>query len=323
MLRHARVRSASYGTRNLHRLLTAVFVLWFFLPIIGSPTMLCASEEYVIHITVINATDEFQQIFLFQQEDELGLMFDKVFPVVWQIFPLPGKEEGVERQGVASYPMSQSIGVTWSIEAGMAALKRKASLLTAMPSRHLHRADLWSGFSALLAAGLFKSSGSLHEATRTRHSDDAAYADGLLRLAALLNGKLVIRAQAVRGDAFDYSFDDEGGQHLAKRSEKNQNGSITCDNRSEALIHVDFYKDRSRCAVWPNLAYGDRARFLLKRKLCFAYGDEVRQGATIREKIEGERVLSVDLAGCSRIVATLSYDPETAGKKKKWVLVKH
>lgn len=71
-----------------------------------------------VQIKVYNDTSDFQNIVLFQAEDDLGLMFNNnyLLPVAWQVFPLPAKEEGVERFGKTIYSSSQEIGVTYNIE---------------------------------------------------------------------------------------------------------------------------------------------------------------------------------------------------------------
>jgi len=65
-----------------------------------------------VSIIVYNRIRDFENIVIFQQQDELNQMFDKLFPVAWKVFPLKGVEEGVERKGSAIYPVKQSIGVT-------------------------------------------------------------------------------------------------------------------------------------------------------------------------------------------------------------------
>lgn len=69
-----------------------------------------------IKITVHNKTKDFQNIILFQQEDELDQMFDKLFPIAWKVFPLKGEEEGETRKGYTIYPVKQSIGITRNSE---------------------------------------------------------------------------------------------------------------------------------------------------------------------------------------------------------------
>ena len=178
-----------------------------------------ARDEYVIRITVINETDEFQNIFIFQQEDGLGLMFDKVFPLAWQVFPLPGKEAGIERKGVADYPASQQIGVTQSVDVALAAAGKTA--LMGMQGL------AWGAHGK----NLLKAPGPLGA---------QAIVGKLAGLTAALRGELVIKAKAAKGDAFEYSFDQEEGQHLARLSDRNENGSITCRNGSDSLINVDY-----------------------------------------------------------------------------------
>lgn len=268
----------------------------------GRLSMSLARDEYVIRITVINETDDFQNIFIFQQEDALGLMFDKVFPLAWQVFPLSGKEEGIERKGIAAYPASQQVGVTRNVDGALAATGKP--VLMGLP-------DLaWD------AQGI-----KLLEVPD--HLGIQTIIGKLAGLAAALKGELVIKANAVKGDVFEYSFNQKEGQYLARLSGRNENGSITCHNGSDSLIDVDYYKGLSRLAVWPQLANGDTARFCLKRTICFAYDEGVRPGQIIREKITGENVISVDPAGCSKIEVLLTYDPDAPGKKKKWVISKH
>jgi hypothetical protein len=65
-----------------------------------------------VYITVSNETDEFQNIVIFQQQDALNQMFDKLFPIAWKVFPLNPKKPGQVRKGQCVYPVQQSIGVT-------------------------------------------------------------------------------------------------------------------------------------------------------------------------------------------------------------------
>jgi hypothetical protein len=65
-----------------------------------------------LYITVTNETDEFQNIVVFQQQDALNQMFDKLFPIAWKVFPLNPRKPGQERKGQCIYPVQQSIGVT-------------------------------------------------------------------------------------------------------------------------------------------------------------------------------------------------------------------
>jgi hypothetical protein len=65
-----------------------------------------------LYITVTNETDEFQNIVVFQQQDALNQMFDKLFPIAWKVFPLNPPKPGQERKGSCIYPVEQSIGVT-------------------------------------------------------------------------------------------------------------------------------------------------------------------------------------------------------------------
>jgi uncharacterized glyoxalase superfamily protein PhnB len=64
-----------------------------------------------IEITVYNKTQEFQNIVIFQQEDYLNQMFDKLLPIAWKVFPLNGMQAGEERKGSTVYPIKQTIGV--------------------------------------------------------------------------------------------------------------------------------------------------------------------------------------------------------------------
>lgn len=65
-----------------------------------------------VKITVFNKTDSFQNIVIFQQQDELNQMFDNLFPIAWKVFPLKGIEDGEIRKGYTTYPIAQTIGVT-------------------------------------------------------------------------------------------------------------------------------------------------------------------------------------------------------------------
>jgi hypothetical protein len=65
-----------------------------------------------VKITIFNNTNDFQNIVIFQQQDELNQMFDKLFPIAWKVFPLKGQEEGEIRKGSTIYPIAQTIGVT-------------------------------------------------------------------------------------------------------------------------------------------------------------------------------------------------------------------
>jgi hypothetical protein len=285
-----------------------------------------AKGEYVIHISVINETDEFQNIIVLQQDDELGLMFDKVFPLPWQVFPLPGRTEGIERKGTAEYPFSQQIGVTRDIDDSFALLNKVLSLGRRYGVCTRPGPGIWSsGFP--LETGM---AGQRNKDIRPPANDRPASPftgskgmDHLLKLASVIMGKLTIKAVALNGDNFEYSVDEKGGQHIVKQGNRNKNGSITCRNNSESLVNVDFYKNDTRVAVWPLLANGDEARFLLKRKICFSYDNGVKSGDWIRTRIEGDRAATVELAGYSTIEARLVYNPDLPGKRKKWIIVKN
>jgi hypothetical protein len=71
-----------------------------------------------LQIKVHNDTDEFQNIVIFQPEDELHLMFENnhLFPIAWQVFPLASKEEEVQRYGTTVYPSAQQIGVKYNLD---------------------------------------------------------------------------------------------------------------------------------------------------------------------------------------------------------------
>lgn len=64
-----------------------------------------------VKITVVNETDDFQNIIIFQQEDQLNRMFNTLFPLAWKVFPLLGKAPGIERKGSTIYPIQQGVGV--------------------------------------------------------------------------------------------------------------------------------------------------------------------------------------------------------------------
>jgi hypothetical protein len=281
-----------------------------------------AGNEYRIRITVVNETDEYQNIFVFQQEDELGFMFGKLFPLAWQVFPLPGREEGVERKGTTDYPASQQIGVTRSTETACDTLRGAPSsrrLYVTQPPSVTERKD---GTPAADVADVRNEAGPPEQNKSSPLGEDRIIIGCPLLKAAALKGTLTILADAVKGDAFQYSLDEKGGQRITRLGEGNKDGSITCLNSGGSLISVDFYKDGSRIAVWPDLVEGDKARFLLKRNIFFAYDDTIKSGVMIKAKIEGENVVSVDPAGYSRIEARLAYDPDSSGKKRKWIIVK-
>jgi hypothetical protein len=301
---------------------TFLVLVLFSALIIAGLFMSSAKGEYVIHISVINETDEFQNIIVFQQDDELGLMFDKVFPLPWQVFPLPGRAEGIERKGTAEYPFSQQIGVTRDIDDSFGLLNKIVSLgrrygVCARPGP-----GIWNMETAM-PGQRDKDIRSPVKARTASPFADSKGMDHLLRLASAVMGKLSIKAVALNGDKFEYSVDEKGGQHIAKQGDRNKNGSVTCRNNSESLVNVDFYKNDTRIAVWPSLANGDEARFLLKRKICFSYDNDVKNGDWIRTKIEGDRAATVELAGYSMIEARLVYDTESSGKKKKWIITKN
>lgn len=65
-----------------------------------------------VQITVYNETRDFQNIFIFQQQDKLNQMFNKLFPIAWKVFPLNGQSPGQTNKGSTVYPVSQTIGVT-------------------------------------------------------------------------------------------------------------------------------------------------------------------------------------------------------------------
>ena len=73
-----------------------------------------------VKITIYNDTNEFQNIIIFQLQDDLNLMLNNsnnhFFPVAWQVFPLAGKEEGIERYGTTVYTSTCQIGVTYTLD---------------------------------------------------------------------------------------------------------------------------------------------------------------------------------------------------------------
>lgn len=280
----------------------------------------------MVHIRVINETDEFQNIIVFQQDDESGLMFDKVFPLPWQLFPLPGKTEGVEREGTAEYSFSQQIGVTRDNEASLALLDKVISFGRLIGEDYgIGRVMRRFGFRAKTAVAAKRDnavrepSGGLPVPLFTDGDD----MERLMSLASVVAGKLAIKIRALNGDRFDYSLDEKGGQYIVRLDERNKDGSISCRNKSESLVNVDFYRNETRVAVWPALANGDEARFLLKRNISFSYGNDFKSGDMIRTRIGGDRAATVELAGYSMIEARLVYDPDSPGRKKKWIIVKN
>jgi len=293
--------------------------------IIAGLFMPSAKGEYVIHISVINNTDEFQNIIVFQQDDELGLMFNKVFPLPWQVFPLPGRTEGIERKGTAEYPLAQQIGVTRDIDTSFALLSKMFPLAQRYGACTGRGPGIWNSGLPMETVMTARRSKDIRNAAKNYPRSPLTSIKPmhhLWKLASVIVGKLTIKAVALYGDRFEYSVDESGGQHIVKQGVKNQNGSITCRNNSESLINVDFYKNDTRIAVWPSLANGDEARFLLKRKICFSYDNDVKSGDPIRTRIEGDRAVTVELAGYSTIEARLEYDPGSPGKRKKWVITK-
>ncbi len=301
------------------------FVALFSLLIIAGLYMSSAKGEYMIHITVINDTDEFQNIIVFQQDDESGLMFNKVFPLPWQAFPLPGRAAGVERKGTAEFPFSQQIGVSRDIGSSFALLDRIASFVRGIDDgARLGEAFMRTGFpvDTAMAAQPDKEGRKPAEGRPTYYSGDGDAMEHLSRLLSAAAGKVTIKATVLNGDRFAYSLDEKGGQHIVKTGGRNKDGSITCRNGSDSLIDVDFYKSETRVAVWPSLASGDEARFSLKRKISFTYGDDLKSGDMIRTRIGEDRAVTVDLAGCSTIEARLVYDPASPGKLKKWIITK-
>jgi hypothetical protein len=283
--------------------------------------MSSAGKEYVIRISVVNDTNEFQNIFVFQQEDEPGLMFDKLFPLAWQVFPLPGREEGIERKGSTEYPFSQQIGVTRSTEPACDAVRGAPAakrLWAAHPDSVTERGDSPAAEGTLVRT----EAGTPEEIEPGPSGEDRAITGRSLMNASALRGALIIRADAAKGDAFHYSIDEKGGQRIGRLSDRNDDGSITCQNRCGFRVSIDFYKNDSKIAVWPDLDDGDTARFLLKRNIFFACDDTMAEGARIKARIQGENVVSVDPAGYSRIEARLSYDADSPGRKKKWIITK-
>lgn len=288
---------------------------------IGRTALSSAGKEYVIHIRVVNDTDQFQNIFVFQQDDEPGLMFDKLFPLAWQVFPLPGREEGIVRKGSTEYPPSQQIGVTLpTVPVCDAARGAPAA------RRHwaVHPDSVTERGGSPVAGGTLvrTEAGTPEETAPDPSGEDRAITGRFLMNAAALRGALTIRADAAKGDAFHYSIDEKGGQHIGRLSDRNEDGSITCLNRCGFRVSIDVYKNDSKIAVWPDLDDGDTARFLLKRNIFFACNDTMAEGATIKTRIQGENVVSVDPAGYSRIEARLSYDADSPGRKKKWIITK-
>ena len=296
-----------------------------FILIIAGFFMPSAKGEYVIHISVVNETDEFHNLIVFQQDDELGLMFDKVFPLPWRVFPLPGRAEGIERRGTAEYPFSQQIGITRDIDDSFALLNKIISFgrlfgVGARVGESLRSG--WLPLGTAMAAQENDIRNTVEDRPVSPVTDDKPM-DHLLRLASVILGKLTIKTEARDGDRFAYSLDEKGGQHIVKQGDKTKDKSITCRNDGESVIDVDFYKNDARVAVWPSLANGDEARFLLNRIICFSYDNDLKRDAPIRTKIEGDCVVSVELAGYSTIEAKLVYDTGSAGKKKKWIITKN
>jgi hypothetical protein len=302
-----------------------VFLLAFlFILILTEVLMSSAKGEYLVHIIVVNETDEFQNIIVFQQDDEMDLMFKNMFPVPWQIFPLPGVAQGLERMGTAEFPFSQEIGITKSNDATSELLAKLRALGRRYGAGTGKGSSIWSQLMIVETAkaaqkNVRRETGN-KSATLSKSRDAISH---IIKLASAVVGKLTIKAMAVNGDKFEYSVDEKGGQYIVKLGNRNKDGSITCRNKSDVLVNIDFYKNDNKVAVWPSLANGDEAQFFLKRNISFTYDSNLKRGSMIKSRIEGDNVVTVELAGYSYIEARLMYDRDAPGKKKKWVITKY
>lgn len=240
-----------------------------------------------VQIKVYNDTSDFQNIVLFQAEDDLGLMFNNnyLLPVAWQVFPLPAKEEGVERFGKTIYSSSQEIGVTYNIENSDFIAKEDKLL------EQLKKMMITQGESIILGTTTFN----------------------------IIQGKLVIKRKASSGDKLQYSMDEKGGQHIDKLNGKNNDEIISCRNNYSSLVSIDFYKNDAKLATWKDLPNGDEAKFKLSRNLYVIYNSSIRQGQIITKSMIDNHE-TIDLTGYSHIEIRLIYDPDEGGRKKKWVI---
>lgn len=223
-----------------------------------------------IKITVYNDTDEFHNIVIFQPEDELNIMLNNehLFPLAWEVFPLAAQKEKEERCGITLYSSILKIGITYSIS---------------------HR-DM-SNSEAI--------------------SDD------------FCGGKLIIKREAMNGDIFQYRIDRRGGQYIDKLDDKNDDGSISCQNKFPDVVSIDLYNNDNKLVKWQDLSNGDWAKFKLKNILYFMSAENVRKGQKIdRHMISYNPPKKIDLAGYSHINMRLTYDLDEGGKKKKWVVQK-
>ncbi|MGB3191323.1 MAG: hypothetical protein WBB43_18105 [Limnoraphis sp.] len=252
-----------------------------------------------VHIKVYNDTDEFQNIVIFQQEDELYKMFDKLFPVAWRVFPLPARESQVQRSGTAVYPSAQQIGVTTpNLESFLNDLKFKGILDSVIEEQENMKNQSFLKKTIL-------------ENLKSTIKNKEQYSN-------FKSFSLTIQREAQNGEKFCYNLDGRGGQYINKLDGKNDNGSISCQNKSPSLVPIDLYKDNSKLVTWIDVNNEDYATFKLERKIGFMFDPNLKIGDIIsREKIEDKnRVEVVDLTGYSHIEVKLTYDPNIGGEKK-------
>lgn len=274
-----------------------------------------------VKIRVYNNTNNFENIIIFVQEDELNLMFNKLFPVAWQVFPLPGKEEGVERWGTTIYPSNQQIGVTRNLESTAIVTNEVVFEITQRALKNLKSQGLPD--SLIQKIQNLKNQKIIGQQTflnqikpMLANEEKASELEKIILNTA--SGYLNIRRDASNGEKFEYRVDNQGGQNINKLSQRNNDGIISCQNNTDSLVSIDFYKNDSKIVTWPKVANGDEAKFKLTRKIFFMYDSSLEQGRIITSKINNDQVASVDLTGYSTVEARLTYDPNVGGQKKIW-----
>ncbi|MEG3972256.1 hypothetical protein QUA00_32230 [Microcoleus sp. T2B6] len=276
-----------------------------------------------VNIKVYNDTNIMENIIIFVQEDELNLMFKKIFPVAWQVFPLPGKTEGVERWGNTIYPGRQQIGVTRNLESN--AIFFINAVVVELTKAYFDNINLQEKINDKIKKiapsinqKIVDKKEFLSHVQATIDRDENAIKQGTNNINTS-SGNINIRIEATEGDRIDYRVDDSGGQHLTLLDSPKADGIIYCQNNTESLVAIDYYKNEAKVVTWPAVANGDEAKFKLRRKLFFTYDSNIGQGATIKEKITNQ-VQSVDLMGYTTVEAKLTYDHNAGGQKKIWVI---
>ncbi|MFN6516478.1 MAG: hypothetical protein RMY29_018515 [Nostoc sp. CreGUA01] len=276
-----------------------------------------------VEIEVYNDTDEFQNIVIFQPEDELNLMFEKnhLFPIAWQVFPLPGKKKEVQRYGTTVYTYSQEVGVTHNLKKSNLIAEDDLSFSNAHSLNNLNvqgvpeKSIKQIGSRKKNPQKIIENLINIPQIQKQNQSFKTT-------LINITQSKLVIKIEALNRDKFKYWIDDQGGQHINKLDDKNDDGSISCENNSPSLVTMDLYRNNAKLATWQDLPNGDQAKFKIKNILYFMYSDSIKQGQIIEQSLinNNHQIEKYDVTGYSQIEVRLIYDTAAGGKKKKWVI---